>query len=104
VADRLKEAGLECYGHNLESSKRFFPSQCTTHTYEDRCANHFLFEKGGHQDLFRRHHRHGRNARGPLRPGFFLKEVGANVVPINILNPIKGTPFEKFRRCRRWKF
>src|SRR5271170_218478 len=26
VADRLKEAGLECYGHNLESSKRFFPN------------------------------------------------------------------------------
>src|SRR6266851_1911376 len=36
VADRLKEAGLECYGHNLESSKRFFPRHCTTHTYEDR--------------------------------------------------------------------
>jgi biotin synthase len=25
---------------------------------------------------------------------FALKEVGANVVPVNILNPIKGTPFE----------
>jgi len=25
IADRLKEAGLECYGHNLESSRRFFP-------------------------------------------------------------------------------
>ena len=25
VADRLKEAGVECYGHNLESSRRFFP-------------------------------------------------------------------------------
>ncbi len=24
VADRLKEAGLECYGHNLESSRGFF--------------------------------------------------------------------------------
>lgn len=24
VADRLKEAGVECYGHNLESSRRFF--------------------------------------------------------------------------------
>src|SRR6266446_304816 len=36
VADRLKEAGLECYGHNLESSRRFFPQTCTTHTYEDR--------------------------------------------------------------------
>ena len=26
---------------------------------------------------------------------FSLKELGANVVPINILNPIPGTPFEK---------
>ncbi|MGH7981321.1 MAG: biotin synthase BioB, partial [Limisphaerales bacterium] len=36
VADRLKEAGLECYGHNLESSRRFFPEHCTTHTFEER--------------------------------------------------------------------
>src|SRR6059036_2668235 len=36
VADRLKQAGLECYGHNLESSKRFFPQHCTSHTYEER--------------------------------------------------------------------
>ena len=25
---------------------------------------------------------------------FDLKEIGANFVPINILNPVKGTPFE----------
>ena len=36
VADRLKEAGVECYGHNLESSRRFFPQTCTTHTFDDR--------------------------------------------------------------------
>src|SRR5581483_5844055 len=36
VADRLKEAGLECYGHNLESSRRFFPNTCTTHSYDER--------------------------------------------------------------------
>src|SRR5580765_5009138 len=36
VADRLKEAGLECYNHNLESSERFFPQVCTTRTYEER--------------------------------------------------------------------
>src|SRR6185503_5950542 len=30
VADRLKESGLECYNHNLESSRRFFPEVCTT--------------------------------------------------------------------------
>src|SRR5437763_1612362 len=36
VADRLKASGLECYNHNLESSRRFFPQVCTTHTYEER--------------------------------------------------------------------
>src|ERR1041384_4729463 len=36
VADRLKQAGLECYNHNLESSHRFFPQVCTTHSYDER--------------------------------------------------------------------
>src|ERR1051326_8402570 len=36
VADRLKAAGCECYNHNLESSRRFFPHVCTTHTYDER--------------------------------------------------------------------
>ena len=35
--------------------------------------NHRLSEKGRHQDLFRRHHRHGRNARRPLRPGVCIE-------------------------------
>src|SRR5260370_38315861 len=35
VADRLKEAGLECYGPNLEPSRRFFPIQGTPHSFED---------------------------------------------------------------------
>ena len=28
--------GVECYGHNLESSRRFFPQTCSTHTFDDR--------------------------------------------------------------------
>src|SRR4051812_40828853 len=47
VADRLKEAGLECYGHNLETSKRFFPSQCSTHSYEDRIETIGYLKKAG---------------------------------------------------------
>src|ERR1051325_126293 len=47
VADRLKEAGLECYGHNLESSRRFFPNTCTTHTFDDRLETIGYLKKAG---------------------------------------------------------
>lgn len=33
---RLKAAGLTRYHHNLETSRNFYPSICTTHTYDDR--------------------------------------------------------------------
>jgi len=94
VADRLKEAGVECYGHNLESSKRFFPSHCTTHTYEDRLQTISYLKKAGVKICSGGIIGMGETREDRCDLAFSLKEVGANVVPINILNPIKGTPFE----------
>jgi len=34
-AQRLKEAGLNCYHHNLETARSFFAEVCTTHPYEE---------------------------------------------------------------------
>ncbi len=95
VADRLKEAGLECYGHNLESSKRFFPQHCTTHTYEDRVQTIGYLRKAGIKICSGGIIGMGETNEDRCDLAFSLKEIGANVVPINILNPIKGTPFEK---------
>jgi len=94
VADRLKEAGLECYGHNLESSKRFFPQHCTTHTYEDRVETIGYLKKAGIKICSGGIIGMGETREDRCDLAFSLKEIGANVVPINILNPIKGTPFE----------
>jgi biotin synthase len=94
VADRLKEAGLECYGHNLESSKRFFPQTCTTHTYEDRVETIGYLKKAGLKICSGGIIGMGETREDRCDLAFSLKEIGANVVPINILNPIKGTPFE----------
>jgi biotin synthase len=94
VADRLKEAGLECYGHNLESSKRFFPSHCTTHTYEDRLQTISHLKKAGIKICSGGIIGMGETRQDRCDLAFALKEAGANVVPVNILNPIKGTPFE----------
>ena len=92
VADRLKEAGLECYGHNLESSKRFFPAHCTTHTYEDRLETISHLKKAGLKICSGGIIGMGETRQDRCDLAFALREVGANVVPINILNPIQGTP------------
>jgi biotin synthase len=94
VADRLKEAGLECYGHNLESSRRFFPKTCTTHTYEDRLETISYLKKAGLKICSGGIIGMGETREDRCDLAFSLREIGANVVPINILNPIKGTPFE----------
>ena len=95
VADRLKEAGLSCYGHNLESSRRFFPKTCTTHTYEDRLQTIGYLKKAGISICSGGIIGMGETREDRCDLAFSLKEIGASVCPINILNPVKGTPFEK---------
>jgi biotin synthase len=94
VADRLKEAGLECYGHNLESSRRFFPQTCSTHTYDDRLETIGYLKKAGIKICSGGIIGMGETREDRCDLAFSLREIGANVVPINILNPIPGTPFE----------
>ncbi|MFM1770313.1 MAG: biotin synthase [Verrucomicrobiota bacterium] len=93
VADRLKEAGLACYGHNLESSRRFFPQHCTTHTYEDRLETIRYLKNAGISICSGGIIGMGETRADRCDLAFALREIGANVVPINILNPIPGTPF-----------
>ncbi len=93
VADRLKEAGLECYGHNLESSRSFFPKHCTTHTYEDRVETIGYLKKAGIKICSGGIIGMGETREDRCDLALSLRDIGANVVPINILNPIPGTPF-----------
>lgn len=94
VADRLKDAGLACYGHNLESSRRFFPEHCSTHTFDERLETIEYLKKAGIKICSGGIIGMGETRTDRCDLAFSLKEIGANVVPINILNPIKGTPLE----------
>jgi biotin synthase len=93
VADRLKSAGLQCYNHNLESSRRFFPQVCTTHTYDERVQTIQHLKQAGIKICSGGILGMGETREDRCELAFSLKELGAHVVPINILNPIKGTPF-----------
>lgn len=98
VADRLKEAGLACYGHNLESSRRFFPEHCTTHSFEERVQTIAYLKNAGIKICSGGIIGMGETREDRCDLAFELKAIGASVVPINILNPIKGTPFEHNER------
>lgn len=93
VARKLRAAGLECYNHNLESSQRFFGEVCTTHTYEERVETIRHLKAAGIKICSGGIIGMGETREDRCDLAFSLREVGANVVPINILNPIPGTPF-----------
>jgi len=95
VADRLKEAGLACSGHNLASSGRFFPQHCTTHTFEERLETIGYLKEAGIKICSGGIIGMGETRMDRCDLAFSLRDIGASVVPINILNPIEGTPLEK---------
>lgn len=94
IADRLREAGVECYNHNLESSRRYFPELCTTHSFDDRVQTIKYLKNAGIKVCSGGIIGMGETREDRCDLALSLMEVGADVVPINILNPIKGTPYE----------
>lgn len=92
VADKLKEAGLEVYNHNLESSRRFFPQTCTSHSYDDRLRTIQHLKAAGIRVCSGGIIGLGETAEDRCDLAFALKAAGAEIVPLNILNPIQGTP------------
>jgi len=95
VADRLRQSGLECYNHNLESSSRFFPKVCTTHSYAERVQTLKHLKQAGIKICSGGILGMGETREDRCDLAFSLREVGAHIVPMNFLNPIPGTPFAK---------
>jgi biotin synthase len=93
VADRLRDAGLACYNHNLETSQRHFPQICTTHRYEDRVTTLRHLKQAGIKLCSGGILGLGETPEDRCDLAFALKEFGVHIVPMNFLNPIAGTPF-----------
>ncbi len=93
VAQRLREAGLECYNHNLESSQRFFGQVCTTHTYEDRVETIRHLKAAGIKICSGGIMGMGETKEDRCDMAFSLRDLAVHIVPLNFLNPIPGTPF-----------
>lgn len=88
----LREAGLACLHHNLETSASFFPHICTTHAYaedvqtvREAVALDLNVCSGGIFGL-------GESWADRVELALLLRELGVWSVPINFLVPIPGTP------------
>jgi biotin synthase len=89
----LVEAGVDKVNHNLETSRRYFPSVCTTHSYEERWQTCQLVKRfnlelccGGIIGM-------GETLEDRLDFLAALQDLQPQEVPVNFLNPRPGTPF-----------
>lgn len=91
---RLKDAGLQCYHHNLETSRDFFPEICTTHCYDERLEMVRTAKKLGLRVCSGGLFGLGESDRDRVALALELRELGVDSIPLNFLNPIEGTPLE----------
>lgn len=90
----LKAAGLTKYHHNLETSRSFFPSVCTTHPYDDDIAAVKAAKAAGLSICSGGVFGIGESWEDRIELAFTLKGLDVDSIPVNFLNPVKGTPLE----------
>ncbi|WMI79828.1 biotin synthase BioB [Anaerotignum sp. MB30-C6] len=91
---RLYESGLTRIHNNLETSKSNFPNMCTTHSFEDKVSAIGLAKEAGMYICSGGIFGIGESIQDRIDLAFSLKELGIKSIPINLLNPVKGTPYE----------
>ena len=96
-ATELKAAGVDRINHNLNTSEAYHPAICTTHTYQDRvdtlkqaraaglelCSGGIVGMGEGDEDL--------------VDLALALQEVQPDSIPLNMLYPVEGTPFDEMK-------
>lgn len=91
---KLKDAGVTRVHNNLETSRSNFPNVCTTHTFDDKIsaikeamAAGLTVCSGGIMGL-------GESMEDRIDLILEIRRLGIKSIPVNMLNPIHGTPYE----------
>lgn len=98
---KLREKGITMYHHNLETSREYYETICTTHSYDERIATINAASRAGMAICCGGIIGLGESLQDRFNLAFQLKDLGVKSIPINILNPIKGTPLENVESLRQ---
>lgn len=93
-AERLKEAGVDRYNHNINTSKSNHSNITTSHTYDDRVNTVETAKKSGMSPCSGVIVGMKETKQDVVDMANSLKALDADSIPVNFLHAIDGTPLE----------
>lgn len=102
-AERLAEAGVHRYNHNLNTSKANYPSITTTHSYEQRVDTVEKAKKHGLSPCSGVIIGIGESNEEIVDMAHTLRQLDVDSIPINFLHAIEGTPLQHAGRTAAMK-
>lgn len=94
-AAQLKEAGVDRINHNLNTSRAFYDSICSTHSYDDRLQTLRAVRDAGMELCSGLIVGMGETEKDLVDVAFELRSLGVHSTPVNFLHSIDGTPLER---------
>jgi biotin synthase len=96
--DALKAAGVDRVNHNLNTSERFYPEICSTHTYDERLETLANVRAASIEQCCGVIAGQGETDRDLIDVAVSLRTLRPESIPVNFLHPIPGTPLEHVDR------
>ncbi|WP_085993118.1 biotin synthase BioB [Oceanobacillus senegalensis] len=93
-AEKLKDAGVDRYNHNLNTSKAHHPNITTSHTYDDRVSTVNIAKQAGISPCSGVIVGMKETKEDVIDMARSLKVLDADSIPVNFLHAIDGTPLE----------
>lgn len=95
-AQKLAQKGLNRFHHNINTAGSYYPEVCTTHSFEERISTCKLVKKYGVELCCGVILGMGESVEQRVEMALTLAEIEPESIPINLLMPVKNTPFENY--------